>query len=333
MSALLIESIRGGRRESEHIVSLAVVDLTGALVASAGLATRETYWRSAAKPLQALALVEEGAADRYQLSEEALALACASHSSEPRHLEIAREMLAACDCGEEHLACGPHPPLTSLAHVDVTSVPPPWRPLGSNCSGKHAAMLALLRHLGFDPRGYECAEHPLQRRILADIARTTGLPEADIGLGTDGCRAVTFFVSLTAMARAWAYFGASDDEAPRRLRDACWRHPTLVAGTGRSCTRLLEAARGALLVKVGAEGVYCAALPQAGLGLALKVESGDMRAAPVALLAALADLESRLGLGLEVFTPALADLLEAPLLDTRGEVIGSLRRVGHLTFA
>ncbi|MFZ9886093.1 MAG: asparaginase [Myxococcota bacterium] len=331
MSTFFIESTRGGRRESEHLVSLAVVDTTGRLLASAGDCARETYWRSAAKPLQALALVDEGAADRFQLSDEALALACASHSSEPCHLAVASEILAACDCGEDHLACGPHPPLTALAHVDVTAAPPPWRPLGSNCSGKHAAMLALARHLDLDLRGYEREDHPLQRRILDDIARTTGQSRADIGLATDGCRAVTFFVSLAAMARAWAYFGASADEAPRRLREACWRHPTLVAGTGRPCTRLLEAGRGTLLVKVGAEGVYCAALPQAGLGVALKVESGDMRAAPVALCAALADLEERLALGLEIFTATLADLAETPLRDTRGEIIGSLRRGGQLT--
>lgn len=334
MNELCIVSTRSGRVESRHPVSACVVDTAGRVVASAGDPERATYWRSAAKPMQALALVDEGAADRYGWGDAELALACASHASEPRHLELAARMLRSCGCEESTLACGTHPPLRG-AYAHVETVAPPYRPLGNNCSGKHAGMIALARHLGEDPRGYEQAGHAVQQRILVDVCRTTGLEALEVGLGGDGCRAVTFFLPLSGMARAWSYLGHSDDAAPRRLRAAMWSEPDLVAGEGRACTRLLRAGAGRLLVKIGAEGIYCASLPEAGLALALKVESGDLRLAPIALLALLRDLEARRGVGLGDVCqdPALDDLRMLPVSDTRREPVGALEAQGRLRYA
>lgn len=333
---LEVVATRAGRVESRHRVHTAVVDADGTTVASAHDPELETYWRSAAKPLQALPLLETGAAEAFGFGTDALALACASHASEPQHLEIAAAMLRASGQDEDQLACGPHAPILGPG-VQVTPAQQAQlgRRLASNCSGKHAAMLALARHLGADVAGYERAEHPVQQRILDAVCRSTGLPRGQIGLAGDGCRAVTFHLPLTAMARAWARFGQSPDPAMGRLRDAMWAHPQLLAGTGRSCSDLLQAGRDSLLVKIGAEGVYCAALPRVGLGIALKVESGDMRAAPVALVAVLEQLAARApgaaGLAWLADRPiAWSRWCQPAIVDTADEQVGTIEARGSL---
>lgn len=321
---------RGGRTESDHGVSVAVVDVHGRLVAQAGDPHRATYWRSAAKPFQAVACVRDGAAAGAGFGLEELALACASHSSEPRHVALARRMLEAIACTEDHLACGPHPPLAPKVHDQLICAGTTPTPAMSNCSGKHAAMLALARHHGWALEGYAQAGHPVQERILADIAAFTGLSAQSIGTAGDGCRAVTFYVPLNHMARAWAQLGAAQDSALHTLRQAMTTHPDLVAGADRACTTFIASTQGGVLAKVGAEGVYCAALPERGLGIALKVHSGDWRATPAALAAVLFDLDDRLGLSLP--HDAWISWARPALLDTRGEHVGHVERRGALGF-
>jgi L-asparaginase II len=329
-SPLTVTVGRSGHIESSHDVHVAVVDAAGAIVADAGEAQRPTFFRSAAKLMQAAACVQDGAADRFGFDDEALALACASHSAEDRHTEVARAMLRACGCTEAHLACGPHPSLSpSIAKVRLKAEAP-LGPVDNNCSGKHAAMLALARHHGWDVVGYERPGHPVQARVLRELVRFVG-DDTVIDVGVDNCRVRTFRVSLGAMAMAWARAGTFDDEATRRLREAMWAHPTLVAGAGRSCTTYLAAAPRRLLVKVGAEGVYCAALPERGLGVAVKVASGDGRAAHVALSKTLRQLDERLG-GPPLPHDAWATLAEVPVKDTRGDVVGVVRAEGELSF-
>lgn len=286
---------RGERLESEHDISAAVVDADGQLFAYANEPERWTYWRSAAKPLQALPFVESGAMDAFSFGTEVLALACASHSSEAKHMEIAEQVLSGCGASPADLACGAHPPILGDGVSPQVIASHVWAPISSNCSGKHAAMIALAKHLGAPTSGYEKLAHPVQQAILAAIARTTGMSRDEIGIAGDGCRAPTFFLPLLAMARAWAQLGNSTAPSFCRLREAMWLHPELVAGTGRSCTQLMTWGKNSLLAKIGAEGVYCAALAGPGLGIALKVHSGDMRIAPVALAAILAQLDTRLG--------------------------------------
>lgn len=295
MSTLQVLCSRGGRAESEHLVSAAVVDAQGRLVAYANEAERRTYWRSAAKPMQALPFVASGAMDAFSFGSEVLALACASHSSEARHMEIAGSVLAACGAAESDLACGAHPPILGEGVPPQVIASHVWTPISSNCSGKHAAMIALAKHLGVSSDDYANPEHPVQQAILNAVEQSTGMKRDEIGIAGDGCRAPTFYLPLTAMARAWAQLGCSDDGSFVRTREAMWAHPDLVAGTGRSCTQMMAWSRKSLLVKIGAEGVYCASMPRAGLGIALKVHSGDMRIAPVALAAILAQLDLRNG--------------------------------------
>ncbi len=335
MPELRVEATRSGVVESVHRVSVAVADATGRVVAASGDPALVTWWRSAAKPFQALPMVADGAWDRFGFDEEALALACASHSSEPVHVALARRMLGRLGLGEEALACGPHVPLSPRIAEQVVRGELDFTSACSNCSGKHAGMLALCLHLGWALAGYERAEHPLQQRVLDEVARWTGVPRDAVRLGTDGCTATCFGLPLAAMATAYARFAAASEPSAVRVREAMMRHPYLVAGEGRPCTDLMAAGRGAVFAKVGADGVYCAGLPGAGLGVALKVEDGDMRASPMALLAVLEALPAR---DLPALAAALADPgvrrhRELVIRTTRGVPIGALRAAGSLRFS
>ena len=329
-TAFRIEATRGDLIESAHRVSVAVVDRHGALVAHAGDAEMVTFWRSAAKPFQAMPMVADGAADRFGLGSEEIALTCASHSSESMHVALAYRILEKIGCTEGDLACGPHPPLSPAVAEQVlrsgTTLTPAW----SNCSGKHAGMLALARHHGWPTAGYERAGHPVQQRLLSEVARWSGVPEATIACAVDGCATVCYGLPLGAMALAYARFGTSTEDAPARVWTAMTGHPQLIAGSGRLCTELMAAAPGRIVAKVGAEGVYSAALREPGLGIAIKVEDGDGRSAQVALLEVLRQLDRRLRLSLPL--DGLAPFAAPPILNTRGQQTGSLRAAGRLRF-
>jgi L-asparaginase II len=329
-AALVIGATRGAHLESSSPVDVAVVDATGRIWAAAGDPHRATYWRSAAKPFQAAACVRSGAADRFGFDDRALALACASHSGEDEHVLLAREMLTRCGCVESDLACGAHPSLSARVYEEHVRRGTTLTRVFSNCSGKHAAMLALARHLGVAVAGYERPTHPVQQAIVQEIATATGVSSSALEFAGDGCGAMTFYLPLVAMARAWARMANDDDDVLVRLRRAMMAHPTSVAGVGRPCTQLMSAAAGRLVVKVGAEGVYCAALPNLGLGIALKVTSGEGRFAAVALAAVLVQLDERLGIGLP--HAAWSTLARPGVLDTRGVVVGELASSGGLHF-
>ncbi len=329
-----VVSTRGGIMESVHRVSVAVVDHSGALVAQSGNPELVAFWRSAAKPFQGYVLVAEGAAARFGFGARELALACASHSSEPAHLEVADGMLRKIGLPESALACGPHPPLSAAVHEHVLRHGITMTPRWSNCSGKHAGMLATCLHAGWPTAGYERTEHLLQQRILADVLRWTGLTQDQLVLGTDGCTVTCFGLSLKAMALAYARFATTDDAAMRPLREAMQAHPELVAGSGRLETDLGQATNGAVIAKVGADGIYCAALPWAGLGVALKVEDGDMRSSGPALMSVLTQLSARRDLG---FAPqglpaTVKRHVSLPIVNTRGVETGVTRAEGSLRF-
>lgn len=332
MSRFRVESTRGDLVESVHQVSVAVSDDSGRLIASSGDPELVTFWRSAAKPFQAMPLVADGAADAFGLGSEELALACASHSSERLHLEIAERFLGRIGCEERELACGPHPPLGAAVADMVARSGMTLTPRWSNCSGKHAGMLALARHHGWPTDGYERLGHPVQERMIGEIERWTDVPRSAMGFGIDGCTAVCFGLPLSAMAASYARFATSIEPAAVRVRTAMLEHPRVVAGVGRFCTELGLAWPGGVLAKVGAEGVYSAALPLSGHGIALKIEDGDMRAAPPALLAVLTQLLRRLQpSGADPLAP-LASRAELPTRNTRGVVTGVLRAAGELRF-
>jgi L-asparaginase II len=351
-----VRLIRGGRVESVHRVHVAVTDAEGRVLGAAGDPWREVLLRSAAKPFQALPLVEDGAAGSLGLGPRDLALACGSHGGEVGHVGQLRDVLDRLELDETALACGPHAPMHApSARALVDAGERPGR-VHNNCSGKHAGMLALARFHGWPLEGYHEAGHPVQERVAAEVARWTGVDRAALGQGVDGCGVVCFSAPLQGLARGYAALlsGAEAGEpGPSAVVGAMVAHPFLVAGSGRLCTALIEAGAGRVVAKVGAEGVYAAAVrmdhpggdpsPASGflagvVGVALKVEDGSRRAAEVALVAVLDALAERgggAGRGAlpEVLLDAGAPWRRPAVLNTRGEAAAHLEAHLALRFA
>jgi L-asparaginase II len=306
----------------------------GALLAAAGNPALVTWWRSAAKPFQALPLVQDGAADAFSLGSEELALASASHSSEPRHLAVVDRFMAKVGVTEADLACGPHPPISPVVARSVIEHSIPLTPRWSNCSGKHTGMLAVARHRGWDTAGYHLAGHPVQEGILGAIARWSGVAPEAIARAPDGCAAECFALPLTGMALAYARLGAAGNGAAHRIREAMMAHPFLVAGSGRLCTELMAAWPGRVVAKLGADGIYCAVLPELSVGIALKVADGSRGASEVALLEILRQVIAHPRHAAESRDPmaALAAHARQPIVNTRGTRTGELAPAGKLQF-
>ncbi len=315
---------RGDLVESRHRVHAAVVDHAGKLLVSARDAGLGVWWRSCAKPFQALPLVEGGFADRLEWRESELALACASHGGEPEHVEIAARMLAGIGLEEGDLACGPHDPLTARgSRLLRESARRPTR-LHNNCSGKHAAMLARAVLSEWPTRGYEQHAHPVQQSARESVARWTGVPADRLALGVDGCGVTVFGLPLANMALSYARLVAAarrGDDAPARVVSAMTDQPFLIGGTDRFDTLLMAAGKGRILCKIGAEGVHTLALVDQGIGIALKVEDGAARAQYPAVLAIL----DALGALPTEMPDALRDLAGRDVRNTRGEVVGETR--------
>jgi L-asparaginase II len=327
-----VEFWRGGVAESRHVVHVAVADARG-LFAHSGNPTLVVLARSTIKMIQALPLIEDGAADAFSFTSEELALCCASHSGEPEHIALARSMLDKLHLDETALACGPHAPFASAAAAALArSGELPTR-IHNNCSGKHAGMLALARVHDWTIFGYQRADHPVQQRMAREVGRWAGLPSASLPVAVDGCGVATFALELESLATSMAEFGrAAIDGAsgpgPARVLDAMRTNPFAVGGTGRLDTQLIEITSGRVIAKVGAEGMYCAIVPEKGIGIALKVQDGAGRAAEPALLAALHELGAVNAAELD----ALARFAMPRVLNTRGEPVGEVRTHVGLTF-
>jgi L-asparaginase II len=293
---VLVDVFRGPRVESCHRGAIAIADAAGRLVFALGDVARPIYPRSAVKALQAIPLVESGAADAFGLSAEELAVACASHSADQVHLDAVRSLLAKAGLDESYLACGAHWPVSEATTRALLLDGKRPQAIHNNCSGKHAGMLAAAVHLGLEPRGYEKPEYPLQVMIARILSETCGATLDRDLMGIDGCSLPTFALPLSALARGFARLGtgagfeAEQARAAERLMDACFAAPVLVAGEGRFDTIVLRGLAGAAFTKGGAEGVHSAALPELGLGVALKVDDGAKRGAERALAEVLAAL-------------------------------------------
>jgi L-asparaginase II len=305
--------------ESVHRVHAVVVDAEGRRLHAAGDPGLGTFLRSAAKPLQALPLVEDGVVRALGITPAELALCCASHSSQENHVAVASSLLARAGADETALACGGHPPLSPVEATRMREAGVTPGPIHSNCSGKHAGMLALARFHGWPARGYHRAHHPVQRRMAHEVARWTGLDGDEIALGIDGCGVVCFRVPLERAALAMARFAraASRGEGPAAVVSAMVGHPEMVAGRGRLCTALMQAGGGAVFAKTGAEGVYVLGRPHTGEALALKVEDGGTRGAEAAAVAIAEALE-----WIPAEAEGLARWRRGPVTSTRGETVG-----------
>lgn len=323
-----VEVTRGEIIESRHRVHAAVIGADDILVAAARDSALVTMWRSCAKFFQVMPLLASGGFDSLGWGLEELAMCCASHGGEPEHVAVVQRMLTGLGLEEGDLACGAHEPLSVRgARLLRESGTAPTR-LHNNCSGKHAGMLARAQTGGFGIRGYEQADHPVQRSCLGEVSAWTGVPLDDMPLGVDGCGVAVMGLSLDRMALAYARWGRAvqaGEEIPARTAAAIRKYPHLVGGTDRFDTVLIEETNGAVIAKVGAEGVHSVTVPAIGIGIAVKVEDGALRAQHVAVLSAL----QQLNVLPHELPPRLAEFMAKPLRNTRGEQVGEVR--GALT--
>ncbi len=311
---VLVEVTRGALVESIHRGAVAVVDAEGAVRFALGDVEAPVYTRSSLKPIQALPLIETGAADAFGVSEEEVALACASHSGETMHTTRVAAWLARIGLSEADLACGPQVPRHEPTSQAMAATQQKPSRLHNNCSGKHTGFLTLARHLNAPTVGYVGVSHPVQQAVLASLRRLSGIN--DPAWGVDGCAAPNFAIPLTAFARALAQIAGHRTPGAPRILQAMTAHPELVAGTGRSCTALMRAANGKAAVKVGAEGVYAAMLPESGLGVAVKIDDGASRGAETAIAMVLEKLH--------ILDPS-TDLSRTAVINTNGTVVGEVR--------
>ncbi len=324
---VLVEVTRGPLAESRHRGVAAIVDASGKVLSHWGDFERPVYPRSAIKALQAIAMVESGAADAFAVTDEELALACASHGGEQAHTGRVGAWLARIGCTVDDLECGAHAPSYAPAAEAMVRAGQQPSPLHNNCSGKHTGFLATARHLGEPTKDYRLFSHPVQQRILGILEQMTGQELGDAPRGLDGCSIPTIAIPVGALAMAMARLADPKDlperriDAVLRIRKAWGGCPFFVAGTGRFDTAVMEATAGRVLVKTGAEGVYCACLPEFGLGMALKVDDGAGRASEVAM-AALLDHVGALD---DRARKALAAQIRPPVRSRRGFEAGEIR--------
>ncbi|TMV46072.1 asparaginase [Paenibacillus mesophilus] len=295
-SELLVRIERGPLTESVHHGHIAVVEAKGSLLAYAGDAGYLTFARSAAKPLQAVPVIEAGADRRFGLTGEQIALMCASHNGESEHVRTVADMLGKLGLAPDALLCGSHYPFHEPAADRMKRAGEEPTRLHNNCSGKHAGMLALARIMNAPTGGYVSPDHPVQQAMLRAIADLAGVSPGRIRLGTDGCGVPVFGLPLDRLAYAFATLGAPArlDEpraaACRTILDAVRNHPHYMAGTDRFDTRLIEATGGRIIGKMGAEGVFALTAPGEGAALAVKIADGAQRALYPAVVEALIQL-------------------------------------------
>jgi L-asparaginase II len=326
---VLVEVTRGPVVESRHRGAVAICDAAGRLVFAAGDIGQPVFPRSTVKALQQLPLIETGGADRFGFGDAELALSISSHKGEARHVATARAMLAAAGLGEGCLECGPQWPAHGRDQAVLNRMGARASRIHNNCSGKHAGFLCTAVAMGVDPAGYVRADHPLMREVAAAVEAMTGAGHGVDTCGIDGCSIPTYAIPLAALARGFARFAGGEGLAPARaaaaarLRAAAAAEPFLVSGTGGFDTAARRLLGPEAFVKTGAEGVYVAALPGSGLGIALKIDDGATRAAEVAMAAV---LRQRLALGDDDPRASGLDALVRPTVtDRNGRVVGEVR--------
>ncbi|HYN59657.1 MAG TPA: asparaginase [Rubrivivax sp.] len=334
MNPVLVEAHRGHAVESAHRGALAVFDADGACVLALGDIQRPIFPRSAVKVLQALPLLESGAADALNLHDEELALACASHNGEPAHVATAAAMLAKAGVDLQALECGAHWPYREALQRAMAARGDTPSALHNNCSGKHAGFICLAcRMNGGQPlrgfaKGYVQAGHPVMREVTQALQSATGWDLSNTPQGIDGCSIPTFGIPLQHLAVAFARVGTgtglSDGQAraARRLRRAVAAAPFMVGGTDRFDTRVMQRLGERVFCKGGAEGVYCAALPGRGLGVAIKIDDGNNARAAEVVMAALIEAYVALDNTEAAFMRSLSEVL---LKNWNGIEVGALR--------
>jgi len=329
---LNVEITRGAQVESRHLAAVAVADSTG-IVASAGESETICYFRSSAKPFQAIPLVASGAAEAFGFTPSELAYCCGSHNAQSNQQSDVRGMLDKVGLTSDALLCGWQAPADPAENARATLGLVPKSPLQHCCSGKHTGMLATCVHLGYPTDSYLSQDHPLQQEILMIVANALGVDKCDIDMAPDGCSVPTFAAPLRRFAQAYALLSAPDKQTSGhsdeliQLRDAMLRFPENIAGEGELDTDLMKLTEGTVLAKLGAEGLICLAVPHAGLGIAIRVQDGSTRALnPLAV----STLE-QLGVLDEATTARLRDHLIEPVKNANDWTVGEMQTNLRLT--
>lgn len=321
---LQVEVTRGDLVESRHNVSFAVIHPTGEIVLKAVDINQLIYARSGIKPLEAILLVESGAAEAFKLSNAELALACSSHNSEPRHIETVTAWLTRIGLSAKYLKCGSHLPLHQETLEVLIKTGKKLDGIYNNCSGQHTALLTTALHLGMPTFGYIKPEHPVQQRIISILEAMIGIELKNAPIGIDGCGLSVYGMPLWRLALAMGRFAMPCDQpesrqrACQRIQQAVAAEPFMVAGTKRFCTLVMEVTGKRALIKAGAGGIYCGSFPEAGLDVALKIEDGAWRAAEVAMGYILLEL------GI-LSKDSLVDIITPKLKNWTGVEIGEVR--------
>ena len=320
---VMAEVWRGGFLESFHTGHAVIANAKGEIVEAWGDPDLVVLPRSSAKMIQALPLLESGAAKAAGLEDRHLALACASHQGAAIHTDLVQEWLKEIGRNDADFRCGPQEPSDREARDGLIRAGESPCQMHNNCSGKHTGFLTLTRHLKADGE-YIAPDHPVQKAVKDAFEEVTG--EVSPGFGIDGCSAPNHACSLAGMARAMAFFAAAPEDgslreqSAHRLVRAMMTYPELVAGETRACTELMRAAKGRVALKTGAEAFFVAMIPEAGLGIALKISDGTTRASECAIAALLV----RLGV-LEKDHPATLKRMNAPIRNWRGIETGVLK--------
>jgi L-asparaginase II len=326
-SDIAVRVSRGPITESIHRAHIAVMHVQGKLLHELGNPKFLTFARSTAKLIQALPVIESGAADRFSFTDGEIALLCASHGGEEEHVSTAGSILAKLGLGAEHLQCGIHEPLhlpTTLRmraqHLAPTS-------LHNNCSGKHSGMLALATHTDVSHEHYLQFEHPVQQQMLQAVSEMSELPAGSIKIGVDGCGVPVFGMGIDRLALAFARLGCPDGlpearvSACKRIVTAIRKHPYNLAGSDRFDTRLIEVTQGRVIGKMGAEGIFALTVPESGIGMVVKIEDGNERALYPAVTEALRQLDLLNSAELE----ALSSFHVPTLRNWQGTEVGRIR--------
>jgi L-asparaginase II len=330
MSVILAHATRNKLIENIYRGDAVVVNLRNERLYELGDIYKSTYWRSAAKPFQALPFVEAGGIEKYRINDRELALMTASHGGEPQHTVAVEGLLDKIGFSSTDLRCGSAPPMYHPAYKQLLRDHQPWSELHNCCSGKHSCMLALTAVKQYTAEHYDSLDHPVQQDLLKVVAEICEMETKNIGIGTDGCGVPIYYLPLLNMAKAYAVLSNPvqiDNErrqiALHRIAKAMTSHPYFVAGTKRLDTILMEVTGGRLLAKLGADGVYCVSVMDEGIGIALKIECGEIRVIEPVIV----ELLRKLQYINDLEHNELQQLLDFNIYNHRREIIGTLEAV------
>ncbi|MGD8188947.1 asparaginase [Brevibacillus ginsengisoli] len=333
MKETMVVVKRGNYIESTHAGSIAVVDRHGNLLYGLGDISRMTFTRSALKPVQAIPVLQSGAAERFLMTDKEIAICCGSHNGEEQHTQLVNSMLFRIGLQEDHLQCGAHPPYNQSHYLEMVRKQLEPSAIHNNCSGKHTGMLALAVHLESDIATYHHLEHPVQRKVVEALVELSEFPQDQMLTGIDGCGVPNFGIPIDKLALVFAKLANPDNVQPYSLRQAIKRlthamvqYPEMISGNNDFCTELIRVGSGKVIAKGGAEGVYCMGLVERGIGVAIKVEDGNWRSAtPVAV-----EVLKQLGELTPQEEQALQSFHMPVIANRKGETVGIIEPIFQL---